>query len=326
MESKKGDYREAQTLRDKRIPESQAFKLPESWCDSRFARFDLGKLYSVKNPVRIAGISTFGNNPMEIQVSQQSSAVPSFGRMEGKIRPAIANSVSQGKNNIRIGDISIIEHALSLTPGIGLAADYRLDAESFPSFNRGILELLEQVEPQIIYTGEALFTTVKEPLVYQFKNGGYVIFEPDDGSHKLIIDHQVSHPHNAIGKQRVIFEVKPETFAYIAEARTISYGIRTEISKILNKITGLSRLPFTSLGLENVVFAERNEFLNSNPKFDYYGKNWEALMHEVIDKLAPIGMLPGRFVGRVTTFLTNHAKDIEAAGSLIKDNLLINES
>ncbi len=298
--------------KESRIPD--VFILPDEWRDESFD-LDPTRSYGVKEVVEVSGISTFGAREMVIKVLEQEGNIPAFG-LQGEMRMAIPTNLRSGKNNIHVGKIKITEHILAAVPSLGLRADFDLSESSFPSFDQGIFTLLEAIRPHLVDQGESKFVTVKEPFMVNF-GSGYFIIEPDEGEHKLIVDHQFSHSKNVLGNQRAIVEISPEVFAYIASARTIAYGIRTRIGKFIKGLGG-ERLPLLNLGFENVVFVDKNEIVNPNLKFEAGETNWEPLMHEIIDKLAIFGLVPGRFVGRVTTFRTNHARDLDVAKVLLE--------
>jgi len=71
------------------------------------------------------------------------------------------------------------------------------------------------------------------------------------------------------------------------------------------------------------VFVDQDKILNPNTDFDFGGINREVVLHEIIDKISALGILPGRFVGKVTTYFTNHKKDVKAA-NIIEQNLIYN--
>jgi len=310
---------EIRAVKDERIP--RILDYPEEWQKDEW-KLNPGKSYTVSNPVQMSGVSTFGKKPMDIIFLPQRENVPSFGvgTSEEDLVPATPDNLGNGLNNISVGKVGITEHILTLRQSTGLKVDCLLSENNFPSCNDSVFEFLKAIQPFLKEGEDENFVTVQEPLMVQFDNQGYCIFEPDEGEHKLIMDHQFSFPHiPSLGNQRLILEITPEIFAYFAAARPIAYGIRTKIAKTLIALN-LKQVPYLNLNLENVLFADKNEFLNPKDMFQNGTQNLEAMLHEMIDKIALLGIIPGRFVGRVTTFFTDHGKDIEA-GTIALENL-----
>lgn len=305
-----------------RLPLKDTFTLPEEWRDESYSDFKPDKDYTVKYPILTTDRSTFGRQQIKILMTPQCKAIASIGREGRPLQEANPFSAKKGPNNINVGGIGIVEHALAMHAALGLRADYILSGSSFPTYAGGIKELLQKIKPHLKPAGNSDFVTVSRPLGLRFPHGGHFIALPDEGDHKLIIDHQVIHPKNAIGAQRVKMEITPEVFGFIAEARTNGYNTRGKLFRALDQL-GIKEIPVgVDFGQHNVLFVDEKGYLNPKEKFnDPEGVNRELILHEVIDKLGPLGMVPGRFVGTLVTDRTNHPQDVEGM-KLVSKNLV----
>jgi hypothetical protein len=240
-----------------------------------------------------------------------------------KSKEAIINNVSLWKNNITIGDIWICEHVLALQQGIWLKLDYLLTENNFPSFDNWLVTILEKIKPYIKKIWESNYFTVKNSIWFEFDNWWYFIIDPDEWEKKLVVDHQFSYKNKSLWTQRVLTEITPELFSFIAKARPISSWVRTQIAQALFGIW-ISSIPFMGFRKENALYVNDNEIINPNSEF--VDNNWinrEGIMHEVIDKLWAITLLWWRrFVWKITTYRTNHANDVEVMRYILENQLL----
>lgn len=290
------------------------FTPPSSWKDSRFAGFNRLRRYTPTAACYVDGISTFGARDVRLHLDAANTNMPAFGTTATKTLPATQAGLRTYLNCIVSNGVRIVEHPLALATGMGIVAQYTLaGATSFPSFDSGTAALLDLLEGNLTCCGEVKPVTVREPVAMRFSKGAYAIFEPDDGSHRLVIDHQVYHPNNVLGAKRLMVDVEPATIAYLARARAMSHGLRTRAMKVWFRprfsFWNPTRLPFLGLNLSNVAMVDTHTVLNGQPQFETSEGNLEPIAHEIIDKLGPLGLIPG-LVGRLTTFRTNHVKDL----------------
>jgi UDP-3-O-acyl-N-acetylglucosamine deacetylase len=309
------------------------FRVPENWRTDLGCEFLPHTDYTVDEHVAVSGKSTFGDMPTKVAFDASKNGKSQIG-YEGCFTEVDFQNARSGRNNIHmriasednsIRDIAVVEHALSLLPGLGLRTNISLfGGTSFPSFDDCVGVLLKSLTGHLVPCGPAQYMTVKQPVAVSFPNGGYFVLNPDEGEKKLIIDHRIDHPKNVLGKQRVLIEIDPAAYAYIACARPPSYGFRGQIFKALTVNRGQVGLPrvwgLPKLGLDakNVLIVEKKRLFNPEIRFNTgddpraCGYNREALMHEVIDRLGAIALIPGRFVGKVTTFFVGHKHELEA--------------
>ena len=295
------------------------FRLPDHWRNELYENIEPNKDYTVKKIISVGGRSVFWNRPMIIDILPASSNGIKIG-INNDLHPADLKTVGNSKSSLKTGNVRVYEHTWAMALATGLKADFDLTEDSFPNFNGGIYEILSEIHPHLKVVWDSKFITVQEPIGIIFDNWGYIIIEPDDGQHKVIMDHQFSHK-NALGIQRTIINITPTNFAFLSSARPPAYGIRTIAAKALcNNLNGFPLLWW--LNKNNIVFVDSKKIINGNPKFnDSKWVNREILMHEAAqDKPAPFKLLDGRFVGKVTTYRTNHAMDLEAV-KIISKNL-----
>jgi len=309
---------EIEQLKEDRQP--NIFTLPEHRKDEKFA-LDPHKDYTVSQPVSFRWRSVLWARNMLIDVlasTHDGMNVALKNKIHNNSRDFNTDNVKKSKSSFKIGKVGVCEHTAALINGMGLHANFIVSVNNFPNFNEGIYKILSEIAPVLVEKWESKLMTVKEPIAIRFGKKWYFMLEPDQGEHKLIVDHQFSHK-NHLGDQRIEIEITPEVFAHIASARPPAYGFRAAVSRKL-KLFKIKRLPFLWLDAKNVVFVNKKNIWNPNPAFD--DEEWinrEVLLHEVIDKLGALGILPGRFVGRVTTFYTNHKKDVEAMKTVYKE-------
>ncbi|RHX79611.1 UDP-3-O-acyl-N-acetylglucosamine deacetylase [Leptospira yasudae] len=305
------DLRKISELKESRFAVSLRF--PEHFQNSRLP-VDRNASYTIQKPFVINGISTLENKPTRITVKPSGGSYSRFTH-SGKSYELNPSFCIKGNHNIQLGDVKIIEHPIAFQSAFGLYLDFELEESSFPTFDHcdqvywdGVLENLQKI-------GDVPKITVTKPFVAVWDKG-YCILEPDDGSGTLFLDHQVSYPGNTVGDSRIQTEMTPEIFAYIASARTTAFRPGAEAEKFyqIGLAGGLKDYPFT---LENVILLNEEKIFNPREKFIHEGKNYEFMAHELIDILAWIRFVEeeykGRWIGKMTTFLFDHHKQIDIA-------------
>lgn len=294
---------------------------PETFKDDRL-KLKKDKSYSIINDSIINGISSFENKPIQIQLSSPSSEIPTFGFQNKKL-PLIPSLTIKGQHNIQLGEIKIIEHPISVMTALNVNMDLTLSEASFPTFDYCNKPYIDALENNLKETGDAKFFTVKQPFAGVFEKG-YFIIEPDEGQKSLLVDHQVSYPGTSIGNSRIQVEISPEFYTFLCDARTPAFRPKEETKKnfeiVKNKL--IKDYPITT---ENVLFVDEDTIYNPRTKFDFNGINHEFMMHELIDIIAFLKFVDvkysGKFVGRLTTFLFDHHKQIDAANFMCSDEM-----
>ncbi|TGM52797.1 UDP-3-O-acyl-N-acetylglucosamine deacetylase [Leptospira adleri] len=294
-----------------RFPEIAHF--PKHFVEDRIP-IDVRNSYTIREEFSVKGISTLENQPSTIRVKPASGSFSKFSHSQKtlELKPEFC---IKGNHNIQLGEVKIIEHPIALQSAFGLYLDFELEKPSFPTFDFCDQIYLEGLEKNLQKIGEVPPITVSKPFAVSWEKG-YCILEPDSGDQKLILDHQVSYPGVTVGNSRILTEMTPEIFSYIASARTTAFRPGEEAEKFyrIGLAGGLKDYPFT---LENVILLNEEKIFNPREKFTHEGKNYEFLAHELIDILAWLRFVEeeykGRFVGKMTTFLFDHHKQIDIA-------------
>lgn len=274
--------------------------------------------YTVRESVGFDGRTTFGGRKVHVEISPQAGQdfwISSRG-VGGAAR--IENAHAGLRSIELLDEAQIIEHMVSIKPGLGVKAIVRMDQNCMPAFGACMEGALQAMLGKLKSEGDSCFYTVTESVFFKFDNGAYVVFEPDVGSRRLTIDHQFSHKKNLLGDQRVILEILPEVYAAICKARPMAYGMLSTLGWKLSNLRSQRDLPFSGLSQDNVVFVSKDEIRNPKPEFETPKTYIEPILHEVIDKLGAIALIPGRFVGTVTTNRTSHKQDLEAIRGLMQ--------
>jgi UDP-3-O-acyl-N-acetylglucosamine deacetylase len=199
----------------------------------------------------------------------------------------------------------------------------RMDSGDPPLFDRSSMDLVEAIERGGIVTQSepAKCVAVKEPVTVVSGHGGFLsLLPPEDGGRRLKVDCAIDFP-NAIGKQRIRFDVNRETVKRGAAARTNTNLKMMLYCQTIGKVFADSRnLGYT---LKNILVAGPKRYVNK-PNLVVNGKSLEAVWHRgVLDLLAAMALIDrGRFVGSIKSYKAGHALDVEMVRELYKRDLL----
>ncbi len=200
----------------------------------------------------------------------------------------------------------------------------RMDSGDPPLFERSSMDLVEAIEEVGIVSLPALapYFTVKEPVSIVNPSGGaFLTFLPATGqSRRLTIDCAVDFA-NAIGKQRIRFDVNRRTFRRGASARTNTSLSMMLYAKTIGKVFADTR----NLGysMKNILVAGPRRYVN-RPGLTHEGKSLEAVWHRaVLDLLAAVALIDlGRFAGHIVSYRAGHALDCVMVRELYQQDLL----
>jgi len=222
--------------------------------------------------------------------------------------------------------LRMVEHIVALRLGMGVD-DLVISVNSGdpPLFERSSLDLVEAINRAgIIERDEpARYVTVKEPVTFGGDRGDFLTFLPAENSEKkLRLDCAIDF-NSIIGKQRIVFDVTPETFRHGAYART-----NASYSQLLRCRT----FGFLMADTRNLGYTTDNILIHGKKKFygeprlvqGDSGKAMEPVWHRAtLDLLAAIALIDtGRFVGCVVSYRAGHTLDVRAIGQLYLNNLL----
>ncbi len=199
----------------------------------------------------------------------------------------------------------------------------RMDSGDPPLFDRSSMDLVEAIERAgIVHQHEpARIVTVKEPVSLTAPNGGFLTFLPArEGSRRLTVDCAINFS-NAIGKQRIRFDVNPGTFRHGAAARTNTNAWMMLYCKTVGKLFADTR----SLGytLKNILVAGPHRYINK-AYLEHEGKSLEAVWHRaVLDLLAAVALIDrGRLAGHLISYKAGHTLDCDMIRLLYQRDML----
>lgn len=222
--------------------------------------------------------------------------------------------------------LRMVEHIIALRLGMGIDdLTIRIDSGDPPLFDRSSMDLIETLDKaRIIERDEpATFVTVKEPVTFGGDRGDFLTFlPPENGEKKLRLDCAIDFA-SVIGKQRIVFDVTPETFRYGAFARTNAAHSQMLFARTLGIVLAdMRNLGYTT---QNILIHGRKKFHNA-PRFvqEASGKALEPVWHRAtLDLLAAIALIDkGRFIGRIVSYRAGHTLDVRAVTQLYLHDLL----
>jgi UDP-3-O-[3-hydroxymyristoyl] N-acetylglucosamine deacetylase len=218
----------------------------------------------------------------------------------------------------------MVEHIIALKLGMGIDnLLIKVTSGDPPLFNRGSMDIVDALESAGTrqQSEPVPYVTVKETVTIGGENGGFLTFAPHDGKKKLTIDCAIDFK-DAIGKQRVQFDLTKKLFRDKAVARTNT----TTAMKLYCLTVGQLFADIRNMGYtnSNILIAGKRRYLNE-PYLLHEGKSLEAVWHRAImDLLAAVALIDrGRFVGKITSYKSGHALDADMIRLLYRHNLLV---
>lgn len=221
--------------------------------------------------------------------------------------------------------LRMVEHIIALKTGLGVD-DVLLKVNSGdpPLFAQSSLPLIKAMEHAAIVASDAepAYVTVKEPVAFGGTRGDFLLFLPAaDGERNLRIDCAISWD-TVIGRQRVLFDVTPETFRYAALARTNATRRQYILAKTVGKLFASTR----NMGYneKNILIHGKRKFY-TQPRFPVGDKFLEPVWHRAtLDLMAAIALVgEHRFCGTVVSFRAGHTLDCDAVRALVRNDLLV---
>lgn len=216
--------------------------------------------------------------------------------------------------------LRMVEHIVALKLGLGVDnAVLRVRSDDPPLFDRSSLPLVEAFRDAGIRELDepASFVTVAEPVTFGSGRQDFLTFLPaKPGEYGIRLDVAVDFA-SAIGKQRIVYDVTPETFGFGAAARTNApyslYLYTRTLGRILNS---KRKYGYTT---ENILIHKRRSYLNP-PLFER-----EAVWHRAtLDLLAALALVDGgRFCGTVVSYRAGHRQDCAALAAIELAGLLV---
>lgn len=217
--------------------------------------------------------------------------------------------------------LRMVEHIIAFRLGMGID-DVTVSVASGdpPLFDRGNLDIYEALEKAGVVETDAPapFCTVREPLTFVGERGDFLSFLPaKPGEFGLRVDCAIDFP-SAIGKQRIIYDLSPETFRTGSEARTNAPRSLVLYTKTVGRLFAETRhIGYTR---DNILIHGRDRYYNE-PRLKYDelgGKSLEAVWHRAtLDLLAAVSLLDaGRFCGTIVSYRAGHTQDVVMCSAL----------
>ena len=180
-----------------------------------------------------------------------------------------------------------------------------------PLYDEGSMPILEAIQRAGITQNPQRplrYFTVKEDVILVGPHGSFLRFEPaSNGSRLLSLDVAIDFP-TAIGKQRIQFDLCPQSFTHGAHARTNCSRREMFLARTIGKLFA----DFRNLGYtdQNILIAGRSKYCNE-PKMMHNGKSLEAVWHRAcLDLVAALSLFDqGRLAGRITSYKAGHSLD-----------------
>ncbi len=218
----------------------------------------------------------------------------------------------------------MVEHIIALRLGLGLDnVLVKVNSGDPPLFDRGSMDLVEALDSAGVQsqTAPVNYVTVKETVSVAGPNGSFLTLLPcSPDRRRLEIDCAIDFP-NAIGRQRIRFNLSRKNFRYGALARTNTTAmVKLYYATIGKLFADIRNMGYTE---RNILIAGRRNYLNE-PHLIRAGKSLEAVWHRaLLDLLAAVALIDqGRFVGKIISYKSGHTLDVEMIRLLHKYNVL----
>jgi len=220
----------------------------------------------------------------------------------------------------------MVEHIVALRLGMGIDnLVIKVDSGDPPLFDRGSIDLVEAIESGGVaeQPRPAVYVTVREPVSMTGPNGSFLILVPCDPARPaLTFDCAVDFP-NAIGSQRIRFNLTRARFRYGALARTNTTAAMNLYCNTVGKLfADIRNLGYTH---RNILVAGKRRYVNEpEPLLNHDGKSLEAVWHRaMLDLLAALALIDqGRFLGQVVSYKAGHSLDVNLVRRLYQCDAL----
>ncbi len=215
--------------------------------------------------------------------------------------------------------LRMVEHIVALRLGMGVDnLIVEIGSGDPPLFDRSSLDLLEAIDQAgIVPTATpAAYVTVKEPVTISGGRGDFVTLLPaEPGDRRLHMDCAIDFA-SVIGRQRIRFDLTPETFRHGAGARTNATHGQLIYTRTLGKLFADTR--HLGYNTQNILIHAKDRYI-SEPRMPL-----EAAWHRAtLDLLAAIALIDaGRFAGTALSYRAGHTLDVRFMTLLYKHDLL----
>ena len=223
--------------------------------------------------------------------------------------------------------LRMVEHIIALRAGLGLDnVVLSTNSGDPPLFDDSSIPLIDAVErAKIVETDQpATYVTVREPLIFGGPRGDFLMFIPPENGRKVLRLDVAIEWRTIIGRQRIVFDVTPETFRHGAYARTNATHRQYQMALAFGWLFADTR--HLGYNKNNILIHGRKRWYGV-PRFPLEGtdKFLEPVWHRAtLDLLAALSLFgPDRFVGTVVSFRSGHMQDCDAVRALYRQELLV---
>ena len=223
--------------------------------------------------------------------------------------------------------MGMAEHIICQRLGLAISnLDIAADSYDPPLFDAGSMEIVEALTSAGIreLPDRPLPTiTVKEPVAIIRPGGsGCLLWQPAaEGDRNLHLDVAIDFP-NAIGRQRLRFDLCPQAFTKGAHARTNCSAREVLLARTLGWFSSKYRnFGYTR---KNILIAGRKRYCNTPALLLPNGKSLEAVWHRAcLDLVAALSLLPNGWpAGTFLSYKGGHVLDVTFLTHLLDDGLL----
>ncbi len=223
--------------------------------------------------------------------------------------------------------LRMVEHIIALKSGLGVD-DVVISTNSGdpPLFDDSSLPLVKAFERAGIVETDApaSYVTVKAPFAFSGERGDFLLFLPPENGRKTLRLDVAIEWKTIIGRQRIVFDVNPDTFTFGAYARTNATHRQYQLAKTIGWLFADMR----NLGYnkKNILIHGRRRWYGE-PRLPLAGTDqfYEPVWHRAtLDLLAALSLFgTDRFVGTVVSFRAGHTQDCDAVRALCRNDLLV---
>jgi UDP-3-O-[3-hydroxymyristoyl] N-acetylglucosamine deacetylase len=226
--------------------------------------------------------------------------------------PALASKVTTTQLGTTVGNsagttVATIEHVMAALFGMGIDnAIVELDGPEVPILDGSSEPFIDMINSVGLRVLGAPRRTIEILKTVEVRSGNKVArLEAFDG---FELDVTVDFKSRAIGRQRVVFDCTPKSFAYdLGAARTFGFADQVEAMQAQGLALGGS--------LENAIVIDGDTIVNTEAmRFDD-----EFVRHKALDAVGDLALAGAPIKGRYVAELAGHEMNVALVRALLAD-------
>ncbi len=226
--------------------------------------------------------------------------------------PALASKVTTTQLGTTVGNsagttVATIEHVMAALFGMGIDnAIVELDGPEVPILDGSSEPFIDMINSVGLRVLGAPRRTIEILKTVEIRSGNKVArLEAFDG---FELDVTVDFKSRAIGRQRVVFDCTPKSFAYdLGAARTFGFADQVEAMQAQGLALGGS--------LENAIVIDGDTIVNTEAmRFDD-----EFVRHKALDAVGDLALAGAPIKGRYVAELAGHEMNVALVRALLAD-------